>query len=59
VIAGASVSMQQLAELQAAVTDAVADPTLAEVRATLLVDAFEARSYADYRPLRELAPAPQ
>lgn len=59
VIAGASVSTQQLAELRAAFTDAVADPTLADVRATLLVEAFVARDYADYRPLRELAPAPQ
>jgi hypothetical protein len=53
------VSTQQLAELRAAFTDAVADPTLADVRATLLVEAFVAREYADYRPLRELAPAPQ
>ena len=59
VIAGAAVSMQQLAELRAAFADAVADPTQADVRATLLVEAFVAREYADYRPLRELAPAPQ
>jgi ABC-type phosphate/phosphonate transport system substrate-binding protein len=59
VIAGAAVSMQQLAELRAAFTAAVADQALADVRATLLVEAFVARDYADYQPLRNLAPAPQ
>jgi ABC-type phosphate/phosphonate transport system substrate-binding protein len=58
VIAGPTVGPAALSDLQAAFTDAVADPALAEVRATLLVEAFEARSYADYLPLRSLAPAP-
>lgn len=59
VIAGAAVSAQQLAELRAAFTAAVADPALADVRAALLVEAFVARHYADYASLRTLAPAPQ
>ena len=59
VIAGPTVGPAALRDLQAAFTDAVADPALAEVRATLLVEAFVAREFADYRPLRELAPAPQ
>lgn len=58
-IAGASVTAPQLGELRAAFADAVADPALAEVRADLLVEAFVAREYADYLPLRSLAPAPQ
>ena len=57
-IAGPTVGPAALRDLQAAFTDAVADPALAGVRATLLVDAFETRSYADYLPLRSLAPAP-
>ena len=55
-IAGPGVTGEQLAELQAAFADAVADPALADVRSSLLIDAFVPRTLEDYLPLLALAP---
>lgn len=59
VIAGAGATPEHLAELRHALADALADPALATTREALLMRGFEARDYADYLPLRALAPAPQ